>query len=500
VWDGAAPQVFGAPNAIPSFMTVELLVLRVLGDKLADVAAAMEPGGSGNPYAGLDATQAAVLQEATRLGFPLRGWWQWATLSGGAFFATEGIVRAIDAGYVHDFWDPTQGYEGSQPSVRALRIQSPETVDSASGTQVVLENDAPSGDLAGADLVVISGPGQGQSVPILSVSGNTVQLLFDPGPGVLTHGTSVTLDNSWLIALQYYQRHQVPTPDEYAWNQYRGPDGVPVPPQRFGDCTTPIAPGLPAGLRACLLVGPILAGSTGGSVANGQFHGKMIMLGSTMDVQAYPWSEDWYRTQAQAFLGANLDNQFRLWYMDNSDHDPNGPAATDAANAADHIVPYSGEVQQALLDLDAWVADGIQPPASTDYTVGADTGIQLPATAPQRHGVQPVVSVSAKGHGGPGESIDVAAGQPVTFSVKAQVPPGTGKIVQVEWDFQGVGSFGVSSPLSHIGPVLNLHATYTFTNSGTYFPVVRVSSQRNGDTSTQYGLIQNLARVRVVVH
>jgi hypothetical protein len=94
----------------------------------------------------------------------------------------------------------------------------------------------------------------------------------------------------------------------------------------------------------------------------------------------------------------------------------------------------------------------------------------------------------------------VAAGQPVTFSVEAQVPPGTGKIVRVEWDFEGVGSYTVASPLTQIGPVLNLDATHTFTQPGTYFPVVRVSSQRNGDTSTQYGLIQNLARVRVVVH
>jgi hypothetical protein len=515
VWDGAAPQVFGVPNAIPSFMTVELLVLRVLGDKLARVAAALEPGGNGNPYAGLNSQQRAVLQEATRLGFPLRGWWQWATLTGGAFLATEIPVRLIDSCYGPntnpgcastdgDFWtDP--GYEGSERAVRAARIQYDTSVVSLAGASGLVLSNVPAGDLSGADLIITSGPLADitfvpglppGAVPITAVSGNTVQLAFNPG---ITPGTAVRLDNSWLIALQYYQRHQVPTPDEYAWNQYRR-DGVPIPAQRGGTCTTPIGPGLPAGLRACLLTGPILAGSTGGSVANGQFHGKMIMLGSTMDVQAYPWSEDWYRNQAQAFLGANLNNQFRLWYMDNADHDPNGPAATNAANAADHIVPYSGEVQQALLDLDAWVAQGIQPPASTNYTVGADTGIQLPATAPQRQGVQPVVTLSASKNGKPKQSINVAAGQPVTFSVEAQVPPGTGKIVQVEWDFEGVGSFAVPSPLTQIGPVLNLDATHTFTQPGTYFPVVRVTSQRDGDTSTPYSLIQNLARVRVVVH
>ena len=109
--------------------------------------------------------------------------------------------------------------------------------------------------------------------------------------------------------MQYYQRHQVPTPDEYGWNQYRGPNGQPLEPQRP------------------LLIGPLLTGSTAGSIPDGHFYGKMIMLGSTMDVQAYPWSEDWYRKQAEAALGANFQNSYRIWYMDNADHDPDGPAA-----------------------------------------------------------------------------------------------------------------------------------------------------------------------------
>jgi hypothetical protein len=488
VWDGAVPQVFGTPNAIPSFMTIELLVLRVLGDKLAQVADAVAPGGSGNPYAGLDATQTAVLQEATRLGFPLRGWWQWATLGGGGFLATEFPVRAIDPSYVNDFWTKP-GYEGhDDPAVQTARIQSDTSVVSQAGANGLVLANVPAGDLVPADLVVTSGPFMGQSVPIVAVVGNTVVLLANPG---ITSGTTVRLDNSWLIALQYYQRHQVPTPDEYAWNQYRGANGLPSEPQRHGNC----------GLASCLLVGPILAGATAGSVANGHFSGKMIMLESAMDVQALPWSADWYRSQAQSFLGASLDDHFRLWYMDNADHDPGGPVGTTAANAAAHIVSYDGEIQQALLDLDAWVAKGIPPPASTNYTVDADTQIQLPATAPQRRGVQPVVTLSANANGSSGQRVDVAVGQPVTFTVDARVPPGTGKIVWVEWDFLGVGNYPVTAQLSHISPVLNnLQASYAFTQPGTYFPVVRVTSQRNGDTNTPYELIMNLARVRVVVH
>ena len=269
VWDGAVPMVFGVPNAIPSFQTSQALALRVLANKLPQIADAMEPGGSGNPYAGLTAEQRDVLHEVTKLGFPLRGWWQYATLNGGAFLAVAPVVRILDPTYVTDFWT-APGYEGSQPSVAAARVQFDATVTSVTGNSLVLDS-VPSADVVNADLVITNGSLNGQSTQIASVSGNTVQVTSNPG---ITPGTTVRIDNSWLLALEYYQRHQVPTPDEYGWNQYRAKNGTPLEPQRS------------------LLTGPILTASTAGSVPNGHFFGKMIMLGSTMDVQAYPWSEE----------------------------------------------------------------------------------------------------------------------------------------------------------------------------------------------------------------
>ena len=474
VWDGAVPMVFGVPNAIPSFMTVELLALRVLSDKLPQIADAMEPGGSGNPYAGLTAEQTSVLQEVTRLGFPLRGWWQYATLNGGGFLAVEGAVKAIDPTYVTDFWS-TPGYEGSDPTVQAARIQYNTTVTGLAGTSGLVLSNVPAGDLTSADLVITSGPANGQTVSITSVSGNTVQVSSNPG---ITAGTTVRLDNSWLLAMQYYQRHQIPTPNEYAWNQYLGANGVPLFPQRQ------------------VLVGPILNAVTGGSVANGHFNGKMIMLESAMDVQAYPWSADWYRQQAQAAMGASLDGSYRLWYMDNADHDPQGPAATTAANAAAHIVPYTGEVYQALLDLDAWVANGTPPPATTNYTVDSNTQVQLAPTAAQRMGVQPVVDLTANG----GATANVTVGQPVTFAATAQAPPNAGPIVSAQWDFQGAGTFPVQAQIGAPTVSTSLQATYTYSQPGTYFPAIRVSSEQSGNAQAPYTQIQNLGRARVVVH
>jgi hypothetical protein len=44
-----------------------------------------------------------------------------------------------------------------------------------------------------------------------------------------------------------------------------------------------------------------------------------------------------------------------------------------------------------------------------------------------------------------------------------------------------------------------LTATHAFAAPGTYFPALRVTSQRQGDTETRHARIQNLGRVRVVV-
>jgi hypothetical protein len=289
--------------------------------------------------------------------------------------------------------------------------------------------------------------------------------------------------------LQYYSRHQIPTPQEYGWNQYLGPDGTPLYPQRK------------------IVIGPILNASSAGSVADGRFHGKMIMAESVLDTAAYPWSADWYWKQMQGAAEPQMSANFRLWYMDNAEHGPDlsgytaGVGFEGIPKAADHIVGYLGEVQQALLDLDAWVAKGIPPPASTSYKIDADDQVQLAATADQRHGIQPVVSLAATTgtRKSQNQRLDAVAGQPVTMLVKAQTPPMAGQIVNVEWDFEGVGTFTKSKQKIYIGHEISLNEKYTFTKPGTYFPVVRVTSQRNGDPGTPFGLIQNIASIRVVV-
>ena len=88
IWDGVLPFVMGHPLAIPGDFTVRLHALRVLRNrnKWPEVLDAIDPGGSGNPYATLNAEETGALREATLLGFPPRGWYQHAGLAGGPFF------------------------------------------------------------------------------------------------------------------------------------------------------------------------------------------------------------------------------------------------------------------------------------------------------------------------------------------------------------------------------------------------------------------------------
>lgn len=105
------------------------------------------------------------------------------------------------------------------------------------------------------------------------------------------------------------------------------------------------------------------------------------MVASVMDVEAYPWSADWYRQQAEAVFGDELDDRYRLWYSDNADHTPPSGPEDEA-----HIVDYTGVVEQALLDLDAWVAEGISPPGTSGYEIDEDHEVVLVDTAEDRRG------------------------------------------------------------------------------------------------------------------
>jgi hypothetical protein len=84
------------------------------------------------------------------------------------------------------------------------------------------------------------------------------------------------------------------------------------------------------------------------------------------------------------------------------------------------------------------------------------------------------------------------------LSATIKVPPNTGKVVAVEWSFEGAGGY-VPGEIGQIGSSLRVTATHAYSQPGTYLPVLRATARREGDAATPFARVQNLGRARVVV-
>ncbi|MFJ6693141.1 Tat pathway signal sequence domain protein [Streptomyces sp. NPDC091294] len=493
VWDGAVPFIPGTPASIPNTFTVRALARLVLRDKAPQIADAVRPGGSGDPYAGLDEVERAMLLEATRMGVPLRAWEDYGYVLG--LTASDGllgfttVLRALDPTYAHDFWNEP-GYLGTEQSdlgnlIRAARIDHEATVQHIdrdaqnTPTNLILDSVPAQPDTTGLDFTVYGGDGAtsiGTLTGTLDPAGRVLTLASgndDKVLNALAGGVKVRMDNRWSIAFRAYHRHQVPTrPGFHAWDQYRDPDGQPRYPQR------------------AVQLGPALSAATsGGGSYTGKIRGKVIVVANLLDTDAYLWPGDWYSARVKEALGTRYGDSFRLWYHDHADH-LEGPVT--GARAA-RLVEFTGILEQALRDLSAWVEKGLAPARSTPYTL-ADSQIELPQTAASRRGIQPVVALTADGT----DRIDVPAGRPVTFKATIEVPPAAGRVVATEWDFTGTGAF-VSKRFGTPASTVQVQQTFVYTQPGTYFPVLRATAQRHEDAETPFARVPNLGRVRVVV-
>jgi hypothetical protein len=514
VWDGVVPYVLGSPMAIPNVFSVRMNAMRVLKNKLPQIIDATEPGGSGDIFAGLNDEEREALQEATRLGFPPKSWFGYKTMGVHGFIAVyQGMTMADRKYFTDDFWK-TPGYLGANPTASLLRariqagskIKQGVSVDQAvqlglieppsagergsadlawksmgekEGTMPVafqLEDVLPDVEFLGGDLLIKSGAAAGKTLQLAKIDGDKV-ILGPTDPSVLAKlrpGDEVQVDNSNFLAAQTYHRHQVPGPDYPVWDQFRDAAGKAIYPQRP------------------MLLGPLFTRAASGVLPVGKFSGKVIVLSSLWDREAFPWQADWYRSKVKDNLGDSIDHHFRLWYTDHALHG-------DLSKQEDptRTVSYLGVLQQALRDLSAWVEKGIAPPATTSYTIN-DGQVVVPATAANRKGIQPVVTLMANGSA----RADVKVGQPVTFIAQVEVPSHTGKVVAADWDFEGAGTFqtaGKLRPTAKSGSTVTVKTTHSFSKPGTYFVALRAASQRQGDTKTPYARIQNLERVRVVV-
>jgi hypothetical protein len=213
-----------------------------------------------------------------------------------------------------------------------------------------------------------------------------------------------------------------------------------------------------------------------------------------MDEIAYAWQADWYRSKVKAALGEQFEDNYRLWFIDRALHTPPVVTQFDTPPViTTRVINFGGILQQALRDVSAWVEKGVPPPASTTYKV-VDGLVQVPPTAAERKGIQPVVILTVNG----AERADVKVGKKVKFSAVIETPPDAGSVVGIEWDFEGAGDYPVTERIKAKKKV-KVKTTHTFSESGTYSPAVRVTSHRQGDSQTPNARIQNIGRVRVVV-
>lgn len=524
-FDGAVPYVIGSPYAIPNCQTTRAHAERLLRNKIGQIIDAVDAGGSGDPYAGLNEEEAEALREVTLFGYPLKSWFASADLNDGALPVLAPGVKGMDPEYFEDFWK-VPGYLGADPESSAARericmdtkiklqyvpgkkaqmlegkdtekvIDSRNGVNdawkkmiSSSGTdtepwlelaQMPVPSEGYDLYLKGLVLTVKSGKAEGKKVQVGKIADNRIYLTDGFGMDNITEtlelieaGDEVHLDNSNYIAIQTYHRHQVPSRDYHAWDQFRNSDGEPLYPQQK------------------VLVGPVFCGNGPGCKQNGLIQGKVMICAALMDEQAYPWQADWYRRKIASVHDGNEKDYCRLYYFDNVLHD-------DITASVDelHATSYIAGLKQVLIDLALWVEEGVEPLPSSRYQV--DVGhVQVADSAAERGGLQPVVELKANGS----KCAHVKAGEPVKFTAQAEVPDQAGSLTFVEWSFEGETDFPRKGEwqLRDKGQRGTAEETHVYGKPGTYFAVVRVKSERNGDKTAPFTQIRNIDRVRVVV-
>lgn len=521
-FDGAIPYVIGSPVAIPNCQTTRAHAERLLRDKIQDVIAAMEPGGSGDPYAGLEKEEADALREATLFGYPIKSWFESADLKDGSLPVLLPGVKTIDPTYFEDFWK-VPGYYGADPEGSAVRDRicmdsaiklvyissqkavllegreidtrngvndawkkmiSSESIDTEPWIELTIlpeEKEGHSLYLKGTRMSILNGRGAGRILQVGRIEENRVY--FTDGYktdgiletlGLLEPGDSVHIDNSDYIAVQTYHRHQIPAEDYHAWDQFRDKNGRPLYPQRN------------------ILIGPRISSHGTGCQQNGQVQGKVILIAAAMDEQGYPWQPDWYRRKVEsANPGADV---CRLWYCDNCLHADTEEGLEKAPFP--RIVTYVQILRQALLDLAAWVEKDEKPLPSTNYRINVGEVI-LPEDGMERGGIQPVAHLSVKGEKG----VTIEAGESVSFMLRAEVPDGAGRLTAVQWSFEGENDFPVKGELQSDddGQTGICVMEHIFEKPGVYYPAARVSSERNGDRNALFTQAANLDRVCVKV-
>jgi hypothetical protein len=229
--------------------------------------------------------------------------------------------------------------------------------------------------------------------------------------------------------------------------------------------------------------------ASGGGGWSGKIKYKTIMIVNLIDADAYPSDGDYYKNRVYE---TGSEDMFRIWLTENADHHLTHDAFIPYLN--NRLINFRGVIEQALLDLCAWVENGIEPPISTSYTV-VDSQLNITDNTEERGGLQPAIELTVNGLA----CTTVAPGEPVSMSANIRVPKGTGGIIKTEWDFIGNGGFIDAVFVKKPDGSWTVCANHIYNDEGIFFPQVRITSQRESNTDTLYTKIYNLGRARVIV-
>ncbi|MCW2529596.1 MAG: hypothetical protein JWM76_4456 [Pseudonocardiales bacterium] len=522
VWDGAMPYMgdkedgeYGDMSLVrggtPNFSSM-FNVQRVLGPKIYDVVDAMWPGGSGNPFAGLDTQQREELANVYRIGYP-RGdefmiaqpmgqMWLWCSMAtrmqadypdywtnfwtkpGHVGFDQPELVAAdlIDMTttvkrtvLARDFIDDPEFAGSEYDQIRSLAGIFAGMNDMWDVPMAVQLNDAPEGYLLGAGVQLTSGSAAGRQLYCLN---GHADVIFADSDGEASNlrfigvepGDSVHVTNRPFLAYCYFYRHHILADSEYDFLRI---DGNPI----FEQYELPE-------------MSPFM------SVKHtGRYEGKLMWVHHTHDCSLWPPAGLGMKGNVEREFGVEgAREKFKLRWTQNAEHVPPSMAASAPTRSnTTWLVNYQPIIEQCLADLISWVEEGVEP-VETAYEY-LDGAIVLPNSAKERGGIQPVVSVTADG----GLRADVTVGQEVTLNVQAETPPGAGTIVGIQWDFDGSGSYPQSEKVDGTQAKVSLSTVHSFEAPGTYFVTALVESHRAGDVNATSRRISNVASARVVV-
>ncbi|HEY3844382.1 MAG TPA: tannase/feruloyl esterase family alpha/beta hydrolase [Acidimicrobiales bacterium] len=524
VFDGALPfmgggdvRPFPATERIKGAQVMSFAcmfnVQRMLrhGDTMAKIIDAMQPGGSGNPFEGLDSHAREELASLYRQGFPRGDEFMIATPMGQIWLwsSIADLLVEQDPSYFEDFWTKP-GYIGHDlPSAveddvidvvttvsRVVTVQdlltdpmfeAPEFMlmkmiagimagergmDMAYAIEV---KGLPEGYRLGAGLQLKTGGAAGRQLYCI---GNAGDIFACDGHGEanierfsgVKVGDEIHVDNRKFLAFCYFHRHHLM--EDAQFDSLRL-DGLPVYEQH------PVP-----------LMSPLM-----GVSYTGHYEGKLLWIHHTHDSSLWP-------TQGIIYRGAVLEAQgpkgaaekFRLQWSQNAEHIPPTflPNSSQRATST-WLIDYFPIIEQGLADLIQWVEEGVAPPNTSFEFV--DGQVQLPASAAERGGIQPLVSVTANG----APRAEVKTGEAVQLELMAEVPPNGGTIVSVAWDFDGWGSFPFHHEVDGSDTSVQFSTTHIYDAPGTYFVTALVHSNREGKVDAEFRRLPNLASARIVV-